>query len=65
MNNDHIYGRLRKMKIGRDLEGTKTKTLIIRPRKTATKTPRSPRAEQKSEKTTKTTEQDGVVTEEL
>ena len=32
MNSDHIYGRLRKMKLGRDLEGTKIKKLMIKPR---------------------------------
>jgi len=31
MNNDHIYGRLAKMKVGRQLEGTPVNTLIMRP----------------------------------
>ena len=32
MNNDHVYGKLRKMKIGNQLEGTPIKTLILRPK---------------------------------
>lgn len=33
MNSDHIYGRLRDMKVGKKgLEGTPTRKLIIRPR---------------------------------
>jgi len=31
MNNDHVYGRLSKMKIGRDIERTPVNTLILRP----------------------------------
>lgn len=32
MNNDHVYGRLRKMKIGEEqLEGTPTNTLVLKP----------------------------------
>ena len=37
MNDDHVYGRLRKMKIGQQLEGTSTKTLILQPSSTAPK----------------------------
>ena len=31
MNSDHIYGKLRKMKIGRDLEGVPVKKLMLKP----------------------------------
>ena len=31
MNNDHVYGRLSRMKIGQQLENTKVNTLILRP----------------------------------
>jgi len=31
MNTDHVNGRLKKMKIGQQLEGTPTQTLILQP----------------------------------
>ena len=40
MNNDHVYGRLKKMKIGSQLEGTPIKILNLRPMPQAKKSQR-------------------------
>ena len=59
MNNDHIHGRLRTMKIGRDVEGPDVRTLII---KKGDKSKRKPR---KSSKAQESSSSQGTESEEV
>lgn len=47
MNSDHLYGRLRQMKIGQQLEGTKTNTLVLLPASAKKEEKKSNRRERK------------------